>query len=262
MWPHAVGRAPVFPLETKEEGGMMRKIIPLMMVLAAAAAMLSASPVIGPGAWSSWPTVNNDGVPFWDRASYDGGACNVGYFLAGGFGPCSNLKNGTPSSGLNLGGSNLEYYSDNGAITPFLLAAGEWTFTLEGRIAGSKTFEVGYYYYYATTPAFIRLFNEYDSVGKTVTIRATGPIALYLYDDTPPEYFFSSYHYDDNPLGVAAFRNTQIANTFYFGFEDRPQGDWDMNDVVLSAHYVPEPGTYALIGAGLLGLGLLRRRLS
>jgi hypothetical protein len=61
---------------------------------------------------------------------------------------------------------------------------------------------------------------------------------------------------------MAAFRHTQMPRQFYFGFEDRIGGDWDMNDVVLSGQYVPEPGTYVLIGAGLLGLGLLRRRLN
>jgi hypothetical protein len=233
---------------------IQRKLILLMIVLAAAAAMLSASPVIGPSAWSSWATVNNDGVPFWDRVSADGRACNVGYFLAGGFGPCSNLQNGTPSTGLNLGGSNLEYYSDNGAITPFLLAAGEWTFTLEGRIAGSNTFTVGYYYPLSTPSVLYPLFTQSNTRGDTATVQATDVIALYLLDGSN---FFRS---DDDPLGVAAFRNTQIGNTFYFGFEDRPRGDRDMNDVVLSAHYAPEPGTYVLIGAGLLGLGLLRRR--
>jgi hypothetical protein len=239
----------------KEVKRMRQNVFRSFLLLAIVAAVAAASPVIGPGTWSSWPTVNNDGTPFWDRSSSDGAACNVGFFLAGGFGNCSNLKNGTPASGLNLGGSNLEYFSDSNDITPFVLAAGQWTFTLEGRIAGSNTFEVGYYYPLSPLPALYPLFNQSNTAGDTATIMATGVFALYLSDN--PHFFRS----DDDPLGVAAFRHTQLPNQFYFGFEDRPRGDWDMNDVVLSAHYVPEPGTYALIGAGLLGLGLLRRRL-
>lgn len=233
---------------------MIGKLLKTLGLLAALGVAAAASPVIGAGEWSPWPTVNNDGSPFWDRTSGDGGACNVGYFLAGGFGPCSNLKNGTPSGGLNLGGGNLEYYSDSDNITGFLLAAGEWTFRLEGRIAGSNTFTVGYYYPLSSLPTFYPLFTQSNTVGNQATVMANDVIALYLLDGS---YFFRS---DDDPLGVAAFRHTQVPMTFYFGFEDRPQGDWDMNDVVLSAHYVPEPGTYALIGAGLLGLGWLRRR--
>ncbi len=235
---------------------MCSKLISSLAVLIMASAVMWSSPVTGTGTWSSWPQVNNDGTPFWDRTSSDGRACNIGYFLAGGFGGCGNLKNGTPASGLNLGGSNLEYYSNNDAITSFLLAPGEWTFTLEGRIAGSSTFEVGYYYPSTPLPTLYPLFNQTNTVGDTAKVMANNVIALYLMDGS---YFFRS---DSDPLGVAAFRHTVLPNQFYFGFEDRPRGDWDMNDVVLSAHYVPEPGTYALIGAGLLGLGLLRRRLS
>jgi len=232
---------------------MRVRVIPILMALAAAPALVVGSPIIGGGTWASWPVVNNDNVPFWDRVSSDGAACNVGYFLAGSFGPCSNLKNGTPASGLEIGGENLEFYSNNNAITGFYLAPGEWTFTLEGRIAGSSTFQVGYYYPFGPTPVLIPLFNESDWKGDTVTVASSQPIALYLMDGP---YFFRSYGSD---LGVAAFHNTQMPLTFYFGFEDRPQGDWDMNDVVLSAHYVPEPSTYVMIGAGLAALGLMRR---
>jgi hypothetical protein len=234
---------------------MLKSVLQFLALSCALAAVVSASPVIGAGAWSSWPNVNNDGVPFWDQPSGDGGACNVGFFLAGGFTNCGSLQNGTPPGGMNLGGANLEYYSNNNAITPFLLAAGQWTFRLEGRIAGSPTFEVGYFYPLSVPPTNYPLFTQLNWVGNTATVNAADVIALYLSDNP---YFFRS---DANPLGVAAFRNTQLPNVFYFGFEDRPRGDWDMNDVVLSAHYVPEPGTYALIGAGLLALGLLRRRM-
>lgn len=235
-----------------------RRILPLMAILAVAAGAVLGSPVIGPGTWGGWPAVNNDNVPFWDRTSYDGASCNVGFFLAGGFAGCGGLQIGTPSTGLNLGGSNLEYYSDDNAITPFLLAPGQWTFRLEGRIAGSPTFEVGYYYPLSATPTLHPLFDQTKWVGDTVTILATDVIALYLSDSSSGDFFSS----DTSPLGVAAFRHTQMPRQFYFGFEDRIGGDWDMNDVVLSAQYVPEPGTYVLIGAGLLGLGLLRRRLN
>ncbi|MCS7041447.1 MAG: PEP-CTERM sorting domain-containing protein [Bryobacteraceae bacterium] len=180
----------------------------------------------------------------------------MGFFLAGGFGPCGNLKNGTPSGGLNLGGANLEYYSANDGATPFLLSAGEWTFTLKGRIAGSNTFTVGYFFPSSPLPVYFPLFNQTNTVGDVAVLNAASPFALYL-SDTP--YLLFS---DQNPLGVAAFHYTPASHLYYFGFEDRTMGDWDYNDVVISGRYVPEPGTYALIGAGLAAIGFLRRRLA
>ncbi len=179
-----------------------------------------------------------------------------GFFLAGGFGPCSNLKNGTPSGGLNLGGNNLEYFSSSNNIASFLLSAGEWTFTLEGRIAGSGTFQVGYFVPSSSSPVFHPLFSQGDPVGRSVTVRISTPIALYLNDGS-----YWVYSNQSTP-GVAAFQYKPAGNPFYFGFEDRPGGDLDYNDVVLSGRYAPEPATYALIGAGLLALGVLRRRLA
>lgn len=237
---------------------MVRNPLRLVALAVLLAAVAMASPVIGTGTWSSWPVVNNDGTPFWDNSSADGGSCNVGYFLAGGFNtgqnPCSNLKNGTPSGGLNLGGSNLEYFSNNDNITGFLLAAGEWTFTLEGRIAGSETFTVGYFY--PQLPGFYSLFTQANSVGDSVTINVAAPIALYLNDQS---YWLYS---NQDPLGAAAFHYTPGQHVYYFGFEDRLRGDRDYNDVVISGQYVPEPGTYLLIGAGLLAIGIVRRRLA
>lgn len=76
------------------------------------------------------------------------------------------------------------------------------------------------------------------------------------------------YHTLDvlNPLGAArvlAFNGSgPTAGDWIFGFEDG--GGQDYNDMVVKVESlqaaVPLPGTVALFGAGLLGIGLLRRR--
>ena len=81
-----------------------------------------------------------------------------------------------------------------------------------------------------------------------------------------------------NPSGgtqFVAYRDTN-ANRWYLGFEDILRnatctatgsfgGDCDHNDMLFSIESIvpaPEPGTLALLGLGLLGFGVTRRRLA
>ncbi len=213
---------------------------------------MTASPILGSGSWTAFgsnPTNNNS--PFWDRASADGANCNIGYFLAGGFGPCGSRKNGTPAAGLQLGAATLEYYSLVDAMTPFTLAAGRYSFALEGRIAGSNTFAVGY----RTGTSDLTLFTQADLTGNQISFLSANPFSLYIVDGS------NLYRSTDAALpGVMAARDTATGR-LYFGFEDRRNGDRDYNDVILSATVeTPEPATFALVGLVLVVAGIFRRR--
>lgn len=105
------------------------------------------------------------------------------------------------------------------------------------------------------------MFNIGGTTNGTVTAYACAGVTLGNCEDVQLGPF--------NPVGSTAFSGSTS-----FPFAD-PEQDYQVGIKVVIQHDgatnssfdaevqpVPEPGTYALIGAGLLGLGLLRRRLS
>lgn len=230
-------------------------------------AALWSAPVIGGGSFDPFganPTQNN--TPFWDTTSHDGSGCGVGYVLTqtASINNCGNKRMGT-TTGLGLDPNDLEYYSLLDNVVSFTLAAGQYEFTLHAGMYGAALNQVGYRYLSGGSDQV--MFDTFDTVGATFVLDAVGEFALYLLSDNNPAYRFQSN--DASGHRAAAFHDNST-DLYYFGFEDRPVGDRDYNDMVISASYLapaeppdtptPEPATFALIGFGLIAVSLLGKR--
>jgi hypothetical protein len=132
--------------------------------------------------------------------------------------------------------------------------------------------------YYGNTLLFNNQTNKTDSTYDLGVIPAGTLLTFTLYNETYGEQngtaagtFYTGQGFNNPDYLVHAYvvNNYPTTGSTYVGFEDLPAGgggDFNYSDVqfyftgVSGSTAAPEPSTLAFLGAGLAGLGALRRR--
>jgi hypothetical protein len=285
-----------------------RQLALASVVSLAGAMLVSADTVTGGGTWQAWtagfpgstlgtasaptygggPATTTQG-PYWNNASGDGPAANVGWCLAGG-GNCT-LFDGSPGAIPFYGGANgsaitdMSFSGDHGRITA----------TLETSMTSQRTNDTfGYYTIDPATGTILQTFALLSASSapgtQSVTFTPSTPDYGFYIENTqgnpadpstfPSEYFFytdASFNNvlltpnpTDNLQHLAIF-NT--ANTFYIGAVDTRAcsadvtssclslADFDYQDMVVKLTVVtPEPASFALLGLSLALLAATLRK--
>jgi len=112
-------------------------------------------------------------------------------------------------------------------------------------------------------PICQEIANGPQSAPLTVPITITGPWALVLvpgYGGSTPTYAeMLTNGFWQNGIGAAQFAIFRYGSDYFVAMEDQLIGDSDYNDGAGHVSSVPEPANFALLGAALLALAVMRK---
>ncbi len=215
--------------------------------------------------WQTWDSsqLNNSGSPYWNNLSWDGANKNIGFCLVS-----------TANCGLNPAPGTLPYLgSSTGlAFSDFYFTGngGTVTATFEAQIAGDAKYDgVGWYNVQDPTHQYGIIFSGVTAAGATATFTPSAEYGLFTYNvatNAKGVYLSQSSSALSSNQGYQHFAVFQgTGSTYYVGAEDLafPGTDADYNDMLFELNTpstAPEPGALALVGTGLIGLGLLFRK--
>lgn len=226
------------------------------------------------GQWLSGWTPGAQTNEFWNTPNSDDGTkCNIGYFVQGNFGPCSNEH--PVSFPASLGWSNATYLAAspaaiaNRVVVKFM--PGTYNLSFLGQIAGAN-------------PSRLVGIHTIDGSGEIDYTFGSAPESRTIYATKDWEFTLQSFR----PAGAGTFysndaatrqfavfansngANGQYANDWLVGAEDNScavysaacpgLADYNFNDAMVRVTATPEPSSYILMASGLLAIGGAMRR--
>ena len=216
--------------------------------------------------WQNWniSDLNNNGMPYWDGASWDGTYKNIGYCLT------------SANCGLFPVSGTLQYWGleDGTADSSFYfqgLSASNYDFTIMLELAGYNSTNIfGWYEFDPANNKIVRqevIFNGTDSAGYSKKIIVSQYYGFFFEVPNINETYYtqSQFNSDPNEKGYQHFAVMgDEEGSFLLGMEDLSleNTDKDYNDMLVydPPTTIPEPSTFLLVGTALIGVKLVRRR--